>query len=429
MVKQPAPPVAFFQLPPEQQAAALQSVMSSLSVPVLTETILKLRFGCGAPAAPGVRTDIRALCASSLDSGLVVTAQEDGGASLGTPGTNISSSTTWSLAEDIKMRIRATLLRATDDDPQFQHLWGKTRVPVLTGKATAIMHSMLQRNGGTLQHFHTCDIVPASTLLTNGTNADGTYNEPSNLRALENTFAPTTLGWFVGNSAYAAHLAQGAMGGRCLKLVAQLKKLGLQHANDAAYRKMGLESAGQAELTTTGAWGVHFLGCGEQVLGVVPSLGSQLAGPASGGGGDCVVATMGVVNCLRALMGQPPIDPAESPLLACTTGEGRGAAQLRRIAEQLRVRGAGEWQHPSQDGGVRHSTELPLPAPPSKHAPPHRLILPWNLRSAETRNKKERKGEGKPNHFRDVGAAASAGARVEHRASNIAPRPPRARSC
>ena len=213
----------------------------------------------------------------------------------------------------------------------------------------------------------------------------------------------------MGNPAYAVHLAQGAMGGRCIKLVAHAKQLDLQHANDAAYHTMGLESAGQAELTTTGKWGLHFVGRGEQVLCVIPSLGSQLAGPASGGGGDCVVVTMGVVNCLRGLMGLPPIDPTESPLLACTTGKGRSGAQLRRIAEQMRVRGAGEWRHPSQDGGaiggagsgwgatkgkdsvgsdetrrlaaedgVHHSATLPLPRPtlPShEHRPRARLAL------------------------------------------------------
>ena len=74
-------------------------------------------------------------------------AQEDGGASLGLPGTNVSSSTTWSLAEDHKMRFRAADLRATDDDPQFQHWYGKDGQPVLTGQATAIVHSMLQLEG------------------------------------------------------------------------------------------------------------------------------------------------------------------------------------------------------------------------------------------------------------------------------------------
>ena len=63
---------------------------------------------------------------------------------------------------------------------------------------------MLQLEGGPLQHFHTCDIVPVCSLHSNETNPNGTYKEPTNLRALESEFAPTTLGGFVGNPAYAA---------------------------------------------------------------------------------------------------------------------------------------------------------------------------------------------------------------------------------
>ena len=300
LLKQPAAAVAFFLLPPEQQARTLQRSMPSLDVPALLSMIKKLRSECSAPAAPGQRLAIRVLCADSLDSGLVVLAQEDGGASLGQPGTVISSSTTWSLAKDIKMRALAANIRETDDDTQFQHWWGPTPEPVLTGKATAIMHSLVQLKGGALQHFHACDILPATTLRTNATHADGTYRVPSNLAALEAKFAPTTIGHFVGNPHYAAHIAQGAMGRRCVELVARNKQLRLEHATDACYRAMGLTGAGQAELTTTGGWGVHFVGRGEQLVGVIPSSGSQLAGPASGGGDDCVIATMGVVNSVCA---------------------------------------------------------------------------------------------------------------------------------
>ena len=140
-----------------------------------------------------------------------------------------------------------------------------------------------------------------------------------NLAALEAKFAPTTIGYFVGNRHYAAHIAQGAMGRRCVELVAREKQLRLEHATDACYRAMGLTGAGQAELTSTGSWGLHFVGGGSQLVAIVPSLGSQLAGPASGGGGDCVVVTMGVINSIRALQGQPPIDPTKSPLLCTST--------------------------------------------------------------------------------------------------------------
>jgi len=47
----------------------------------------------------------------------------------------------------------------------------------------------------------------------------------------------------------------------------------------------------------------------------------------------------GIANVARALRGYPPIAPEESPLLALTTGKGRSAGQLTRLAELMDVRG------------------------------------------------------------------------------------------
>ena len=186
------PPAAFFELEPAMQAATLRMAMPSLNASALESCIRKLRSGTPAPAAPRQRIDIRALGAASLRNGLVFLAQEDAGASLGLEGTGISSTTTWSLAEDGKMRSDPTLLRETTDDPQFQHLWGKkSGVPVLTGQATGILHSMLQNGDGPLEHFHTLDIVSATPLRTNVTNTNGTYMTPDNLNALESPSRPS----------------------------------------------------------------------------------------------------------------------------------------------------------------------------------------------------------------------------------------------
>ena len=302
--------------------------------------------------APEMGALIRTECGEYLATHKEGCVQRDGGAALSLAGTPISSSTTWALASDHQMVKTPEQIGEVQDDVQFQHLYGpKKGQPVLTGIATGIVHSMLQHAVVGLQHFHTCDVVPANSSRTDSNRANGAYEEPVNLRLLESSFAPLTMGHFIGNKEYAVHLVQGALGGRCLISVAKQKDMKLTPASTETYKVLGLEGKGQAKLTAGGKWGLHFVDGGAQVIGLIPSLGSMLAGPASGGGTECLIVTMGVVNCVRALMGLEPIDPMASPLLACTTGKGRTSEQLQAIGKRMKVRGGDEWEHPSQRGG------------------------------------------------------------------------------
>ena len=100
-----------------------------------------------------------------------------------------------------------------------------------------------------------------------------------------------------------------------------------------------------------------------------PSLGSTLAGPTSGGGHDAVVSATNTANIFRALAGAPPINVLESPLLTLTTGKGRTAAELARLAETVGARGAEGWRHSSQNGG-EIGMGLARPSPCAPHSPP-----------------------------------------------------------
>ena len=334
-------------------AEALFVAQQDIDKAIMLSTIKRLRLtDAEAKPAPEVSAIIRNKCVEYLATNMEGCVQRDGAAALSVAGTPLSSTTTWSLAGDKQMVKTQELIGKVHENVQFQHLLGpKKGQLVLTGIATAIVHSMLQHGADGLKHFHTCDIVPVNSNQTDKNRANGAYQEPFNLRGLEIYFAPYTLGHFIGNQEYSVHLVQGAMGGRCLKSVAELKQLKLTPASPETYKVLGLEGIGQAKLTDGGMWGLYFLKGGAQVIGIIPSLGSMLAGPTSGGGEECLIVTMGVVNCVRALMGLKPIDPVASPLLACTTGKGRTSEQLQAIGKRLKVRGGDEWVHPSQSGG------------------------------------------------------------------------------
>ena len=211
-----------------------------------------------------------------------------------------------------------------------------------------------------LEPFHAIDNVPASSLLTNEKLTNGAYKVAPNMRALEAHFAPKTMGIFLGNENYAAVFAEGEMGARAVRSQCARNGVALTGASEAVYNLFDT-TAVQAEFTASGTFGVQFLKGGEQLVSLGPSLGSTLAGPTSGGGHDAVVSATNTANIFRALAGAPPLNVLESPLLALTTGQGRTAAELARLAETVGARGAAGWKHSTQIGGV--ASHVPRLAP------------------------------------------------------------------
>lgn len=357
--RNPAPEVAFWQLPPEQQAALLVRAVPPLKQAAVLETIKKLRASKRAPAAAGQRVRVRTLCAEALGTLIggrpVNLVQADAASSLGQEAGGVAHTTTWSLAGDSEMVDRRELVTETCKNPQFQ-MWfgGMAGEPVLTGKATAVFHWMLSSPGlnSPLESFHAVDIVPATSLLTNEKKPNGCYEESPNQAELVRHFEDDTIGFFLNNPAYPALCAQGRMGAGALASQSARRRIELTRAGPDVYKLFGLKEA-QVAFTTSSArtFGLHFLGGGEQLAICVPSLGSALAGPASGGGADCVVCATNAANILRAFCGFPPIDLDKSPLSALTTGKGRNAAFLQRLFATMAARGMDGWRHPSQIGG------------------------------------------------------------------------------
>ena len=349
--------IAFWQTHPSSQAVALARAEPRLDYATLRRTIEKLRDGSVAPAAPKQRAIVMAMSRDILGEVVgghpVARVQADAASSLGVAASNIGLTTTWSLSEDSEMVGKPEEVVKTTLDPQVQMWFGQRRGElVLTGMATIILQWMMRSANldSPVGNFHALDVVPVSATHTNEKNDNGTYKESPNMAALEDRFAPETIGFFLGNSTYPVVVAQGAMGARNLNKLCKQRNIELISASEEVYSQFGLQRS-QVAFTKTETFGLYFLDHGEQFALVVPSLGSTLAGPACGGGGDAVISATGVANVVRALVGYPPIHPMESPLLALTTGEGRSVEQLERLAKLMDVRGVEGWRHPSQNGG------------------------------------------------------------------------------
>ena len=342
---------AFVALSVDEIADGIAERMTGIDALKLKRCLSRLRSEVEVSALPKDRSLVRELCADFLLENSGATAQRDGGASLSLAGGPISSSTTWALPGDSEMVSDPSEIRETLHNVQDQHAWGAEQRPVLTMQATLIMHGMMQDEvfgSRPLKHVQTMDLLP---LHTDGcTTRDGrtkAYNKPRESPKLLKKFAPTTLGIFLGKDRSPVHLIQGSMGWEALQIVVGEDRISA--APDSVYELLGLESAGQAKHANTKSWGLFFINAGEQIVGVIPSLGSGLCGPVSGGGANCVTVATGMVNIIRSFLGFAHVDPCESQLLSCTSGKGRGAAQLQAVAECMQVRGMEGWRHPSQN--------------------------------------------------------------------------------
>ena len=355
----------------EQQAELIARTDSALDYTKILAMINLLRADGGAPAALEQRLLVRTMCAQALgkniDGQRVALVQADGASSLGVPGTRIAHWTTWSLAEDYSMVRTPEMVKETGEDPQYQFWFGKTRgQPVLTGMATTMFNWMVQssRLDSPCGPFHANDAVPATSLLTNEKLSTGCYRESPNQAGLERFFEDTTVGFYVDNLDYAALCPQGKMGARLLASQCKRRGVELTRASSDFYELFNL-SESQASFTTSAAqtFGVRFLGNGRQLACMLPSLGSALAGPASGGGAEAVVSATNLANVLRALRGVPPIKLEDSPLAVFRTGKDRTAAHAAELLKVMDARGAMGWKHPSQIGGApSHETRPATPA-------------------------------------------------------------------
>jgi hypothetical protein len=366
--------IPFWLTPPQDQAAGLVRAEPRLDYASVRHTLEALRDGSEAPAAAAQRNAVMAMCRGMLAEVVgghpIACVQADAASSLAVSASRIAQVTTWSLSDDSEMVDKPEEVRETTLDPQVQMWYGSERGRlVLTGMASVVLQWMMgsQNLDSAAGRFHALDVVPVSSLHTNEKNANGTYKESPNMAALETRCAPETLGFFVGNLAYAIIILQGAMGARNLNKLCAQRKIELTVASEAVYKLFGMQRSDVA-FTATDTFGLRLLNRGKQIVLLAPSLGSTLAGPASGGGGDAVISVTGIANVVRALRGYPPIAPEESPLLALTTGEGRSAGQLARLAELMGVRGKEGWLHPSQRGG-KIGGEIEPRAHPPAHAP------------------------------------------------------------
>ena len=246
------------------------------------------------------------------------------------------------------MVSKASDVQATDANPQLQHWWGPVRdEPVNTGTATAYLAQMTSNSTGLTPRYHACDIVPVALKHTDAVTDKGVYVAPPSW--LEDLCSVTTFSHFLGNSDYRVIFIQGAMGIRAL--THHQGGMTIEPANEKVRELLGFESAAELELSTGSKWGIHFVNKGKQLICVIPSLGSMLAGPACGGGDACVVVATANANVVRGLLGRPPIPYSESPLLACTRGRCT-TGQMQRLAAHVVDRQTVEgFKTPSQNGG------------------------------------------------------------------------------
>jgi len=131
---------------------------------------------------------------------------------------------------------------------------------VLTGMASVVLQWMMgsQNLDSAAGRFHALDLVPVSALRTNETNTNGTYKESPNMAALEARCAPVTLGFFVGNPAYAIIILQGVMGARNLNKLCAQRKIELTVASTAVYNLFGMQRSDVA-FTATETFGLRLL--------------------------------------------------------------------------------------------------------------------------------------------------------------------------
>ena len=419
LVKSLAPAIPMWQLPPHKQVERLVRVEPALDGRLLLRALEMLRAHTRAPAAPQQCMDVRDLCRKALGMRLggmpVRLVQADAASSLGVEGSPWVHWSTWSLSNDSEMVDTPGAVKQTDEDPQFQMWYGSKRGrPVLTGEATAMVEWMLQSKqcDTPLEPFHAVDVVPATSLSSNETHPNGTYRESPNQAQLEMHFAPTTAGFFVDNRNYAAIFPQGLMGARALASQCSRRNVKLTRANEAVYKLFDYNET-QVAFTSSGHFGVRFLGGGAQIAGNFPSLGSALAGPASGGGVEGVVSATNMTNIFRALVGMPPVKQEDSPLLALTSGEGRTAAQLARLFKTMDARGAKDWKHPSQIGGAIAAI-APGPHVPSPCAPQPSALRPSPLTQPPTYRLSRRGGVRRPGGDAGVRAARQAAPDSQH---------------
>ena len=410
----PSATTPMWQLSPEQQAALLVQAQPTLQFASVLRMLNLLRADGGAPAAPEQRLRVRDSCrkalATPIDGQPVVLVQADGASSLGVEGGRYVHLTTWSLSEDPEMVGTPEMVKETSEDPQWQMYYGKTKgEPVLTGKATATFDWMLNspQLNTPLKPFHANDVVPASSLRANEKLPNGTYKESPNQAGLVRYFEDVTVGYYLGNPDYVGLCLQGRMGGRVLVSQCARCCVELTRANDDFYALFDLKET-QVAFTSSSSqtFGLRFLNHGAQVACVLPSLGSVLAGPASGGGAEAVVSATNAANVLRALTGLPPIDPTDSPLSVYTTGKGRTTAFAARVWDTMGARGVEGWKHPTQIGGAKggalyHSPAraMPICSPICPNPNPHNPNTPpspnptttYSLLTYSTRHEKQRR--------------------------------------
>ena len=158
---------------------------------------------------------------------------------------------------------------------------------------------MGQGGQGLLGHFHFSDIVRGSTAVEIRKHpVTGIYLPCEGMEKLVGFFGPCTLGFYLGNPAYAALMVQGQMGIDCLAAECERQTLSLTPATEATYAAFGL-SPTEAQYTNDYKWGLHIVGRGEQLVCTIPSLGSALMGNASWGSAAAVVS---VTNCCNMLV-------------------------------------------------------------------------------------------------------------------------------
>jgi hypothetical protein len=239
--------IAFWLAPPQDQAAGLVRAEPRLDYASVRGMLELLRDGSEAPAAANQRNIVRAMCrvmlAEVVGGHPVACVQADAASSLAVPASRIAQVTTWSLAEDSEMVDKPEEVRETTLDPQVQMWYGSERGRlVLTGMASVVLQWMVgsQNLDSAAGRFHALDLVPVSALHTNEKNANGTYKESPNMAALEARCAPKTLGFFVGNPAYAIVILQGAMGARNLNKLCAQRKIELTVASSAVYNLFGM---------------------------------------------------------------------------------------------------------------------------------------------------------------------------------------------